>query len=413
MKVAFVLNKFPLVSETFVLSQIVGLLRRGHEVDIYAERPTDAVTATHPEVAQYRLLEHTLYRTPRPLGRLARLRGAAALLLRWGWRIPARTLDSLNPFRHGRLAVNLRMLFDSMPSDPVGAGYDIVHCHFGPNGLRAVAARRAGAFRAPVITTFHGGDANALPRYFGHGYYQYLFRYGNVFTVGSDFMRRRIMSYGAPAARIVHLPMGVDTSHFPFTQHSLSKDGEINLLTVARLVEVKGIEHVLRAIALLKPQYPRLRYSIAGDGPLFNHLKSLTVELGISECVRFLGAVSRDAVPDLHRAADIFLLASVVTPSGEEENQPVSVAEAQASGLPVIATTIGGIPESIRDGVSGCLVPPRDPKALAAALTWMIEHPETTASMGQAGRRHVEQNYDSEKLHDRLVSVYRDASAVY
>jgi colanic acid/amylovoran biosynthesis glycosyltransferase len=412
MRVAFVLNAFPLVSETFVLAQIVGLMQRGHEVDVFADRPPGDEDTVHPEVVQYRLLERTRYRVERPVRRLARLRGAGALLVRWGWRIPGRTLETLNVFRHGRLAINLRMLFDSMPWDRIDGGYDVIHCHFGPNGLRTVAAKRAGAFRAPVITTFHGGDANSLPRYFGPGYYRYLFHHGDLFTVGSDFMRRRIMSYGAPGDRIVCLPMGVDTSFFPFVPRRLPDDGgPINLLTVARLVEVKGIEYVLRAVALVKARYPQLRYTIAGDGPLRGRLEALRAELGITREVQFLGAVPRDAVPRLHRQAHIFILPSIVTAAGEEENQPVAVAEAQSSGLPVIATSIGGVPESIRNGESGWLVRPCDATALVAALTSMIEHPEATARMGEIGRRHVEANYELEELHDRLVALYREAAA--
>ena len=96
-------------------------------------------------------------------------------------------------------------------------------------------------------------------------------------------------------------------------------------------------------------------------------LKALTCDLRISENVTFLGAVTRDSVPALHRDADIFVLPSVVTGRGEEENQPVCLAEAQASGLPVIATAIGGVSESMRNGESGLLVPPRDPQAIADA----------------------------------------------
>src|SRR5262249_28593642 len=159
---------------------------------------------------------------------------------------------------------------------------------------RAVAARRAGAFRAPIITTFHGFDANGLPRSFGPGYYRYLFRHGDLFTVGSDFMRRRILGCGAPAGRIVRLPMGVDPERFAFSNRSIPPDGRITVLTVARLAEVKGIEYVLHAIALIKSQYPKLQYVVAGDGPLRDSLSALTVKLGITDQVRFLGAVSRD-----------------------------------------------------------------------------------------------------------------------
>jgi glycosyltransferase involved in cell wall biosynthesis len=123
--------------------------------------------------------------------------------------------------------------------------------------------------------------------------------------------------------------------------------------------------------------------------------------------VEYLGAVSQEQVVSLYEDAHAFVLASVVTDSGEEEAQSVVLAEAQASGLPVIATAIGGIPESMRDGESGLLVPPRNPGALASAMLWLFDHPEAWGPMGRAGRVHVEEHFSLEECHDRLVDIYR------
>jgi colanic acid/amylovoran biosynthesis glycosyltransferase len=100
------------------------------------------------------------------------------------------------------------------------------------------------------------------------------------------------------------------------------------------------------------------------------------------------------------------MLPSVVTTTGEEENQSITLGEAQASGLSVIATRIGGTAEGMRHGETGLLVPPRDPGALAAAIAWMIEHPEALGVMGSAGRRLVEEQFNLSRLNDQLVEVY-------
>ena len=408
MRIAFVLNDFPLVSETFILGQIVGLLRRGHEVDVYADRPRGE-TAIHPEIARHRLIERTRYRAAFPTTRMGRVLTAAGLLARWGWRVPGRTGECLNVVRHGRRALNLGMLLDSLPQERIDGGYDVVHCHFGPNGQRAVVARRTAPsgrrslprFTVTTPTCCLGTTAATIT---------------TICSATATFSRSARPSCAGgywhlaiPADRIVHLPMGVDVSAFPYTDRPALGGEPFTLLTVARLVEVKGVEYVLRAVALVKRKHPKVRYVVAGDGALRERLEALSAELGIAENVRFLGAVSRDRVPCLHRDAHAFVLASVVTQSGEEENQPVSVAEAQASGLPVVATSIGGVSESVLDGESGLLVPPRNAEALAAAIVWLIEHPEATGRMGRAGRRRVEEHFDAEKLHDQLVDVYRDA----
>ena len=100
---------------------------------------------------------------------------------------------------------------------------------------------------------------------------------------------------------------------------------------------------------------------------------------------------------------------SVVTHTGEEESQGVALAEAQASGLPVVASAIGGIPECMCDGKSGMLVPPRDSEALAASILWLADHPEVWGSMGRAGRAQVETHFNLEKLNDQLVDIYKMA----
>lgn len=309
--------------------------------------------------------------------------------------------------RHGRTALNLTLLHDALPALKSPRRYDVIHCHFGPNGRLALAWRQFGALRGPIITTFHGYDVNRLPRTEGPQLYRRLFSEGELFTVGSEFVKKRIITLGAPEDRIVKLPMGVDLSLFRFAERSKRQDGELRLLTVARLVEVKGIEYALRAVASLKDKYPHLRYRIIGDGPLRLDLEALARRLGLNNQVEFLGALPQEMVVEQYRQAQLFLLPSVVTESGEEENQSVALAEAQASGLPVIATSIGGNPESIREAESGLLVSPRDPGALARAIGQLAERSQAWGQMGRVGRAHIEGHFELEKLNDRLVDLYR------
>ena len=181
--------------------------------------------------------------------------------------------------------------------------------------------------------------------------------------------------------------MGVDLSRFHFRARQPPNDGVVRLLTVARLVEVKGLDYALHALHAIKTESPNLRYQIAGGGPLRQALEALTDRLGLSSMVEFWDRSLRDEVRRLCDAAHLFILPSVVTRSGEEENQPVALAEAQASGLPIIATAIGGVAESIRDGKSGVLVPQRDSVALGAAIVELGSSSRKVArEMGAAGR---------------------------
>lgn len=403
MKIAFVVNTFPVVSETFILSQIVGLIQRGYEVEIESGRQPISTGAVHADVARFNLVNRTRY--PMPAAWSPRLKSAVSRLVRSGWRRPVAAFDSVNILRHGRDALNLSRLHNVFPDNRKGK-YDVIHCHYGPNGRRAVAMRKAGSIQGPIITSFHGYDANSLPRIEGPLLYEGLFKHGDLFTVGSEFLRRRIVSLGAPENRIVKLRMGVDVAKYEFTQRTRASNGEFRLLTIARLVEVKGLEYALRAVSLLKARGRWVTYHIAGDGPLRQSLETLTRELSISDRVHFLGSVSQEAGLLLYKASHAFVLPSLVTRGGEEENQPVVLAEAQASGLPVVATAIGGIPESVRENESALLVPPCDPEALARAILLLADHPETWEPIGRAGRKYVEEHFNLEKLNDQLVDIY-------
>jgi colanic acid/amylovoran/stewartan biosynthesis glycosyltransferase WcaL/AmsK/CpsK len=411
MKIAVFVNEFPAISETFILNQIVGLLRRGHDVRIYARASGErADHVRHADIARYRLLDRIQYRTP-ARSPLARMSSAGPRIIRWGWRDLGAVADSLNVLCYRRPALSLRLLNELLPAaDIQPAPYDIIHCHYGPNGQRAIAWRNFGAVSGPIITSFHGYDVNKLPRIYGPKLYRELFRRGDMFTVGSEFLKGRILALGAPPDRIAKLPMGIDPSRFQFSERTQSIDGEFRLLTVARLVEVKGIEFALLAVASLKDRYPGIRYQIIGDGPLRNELEALTGRLNIADKVEFLGALPQEEVTRRLSFAHVFVLPSVVTASGEEEGQSVVLAEAQASGLPVIATAIGGVAESVLDGESGFLVPPRNPEALASAMLWLADHPEAWGRMGRAGRAHVDASFNLERLNDRLVDIYRAAA---
>jgi len=408
MRIAFFLNDFPVTSETFILNQIVGLIRRGHEIDIYARRRVEpSKTEQHADVERYHLLDRAHFYPMLPDPWLARLGGAVEKLLRWGWWHPKVIFDGLNVFRHRRSVLSFARLHESLPTIETPQRYDVILCHYGPNGRLAVAWRDFGALRGPIITNFHGYDVNRLPRSEGPKLYQRLFSEGQRFVVGSEFARGRIIALGAPEDRIVKLPMGVDLSRFRFAERVRNCDGELRLLTVARLVEVKGIEYAIRAVASLKKKYFHLHYQIVGDGPLRMELQDLTLQLGLANNVEFRGALSQEEVIELYRHAQLFILPSIVTASGEEENQSVALAEAQASGLPVIGTRIGGNPESIREGESGLLVPPQNASALADAIKQLAENWQSWGQMGRVGRKHVEDRFDLEKLNDQLVDLCR------
>src|SRR5512146_1479015 len=205
-----IVSDFPALSETFILGQITGLLDRGHDVDIYAERRGN-VTTVHPAVHRYRLLQRTRWEpeVPDHLGVRA-LRGAG-LFARMLVRGPRRALAAVYVRRSGRAARSGRLLFLGSPFTGRPA-YDAVVCHFGPFGKKGVELRDAGLVRGKVVTIFHGFDVSKLIVEEGNDAYATLFARGDLFLPVSEFWRRRLVALGCPAERTEVLRMGIDAA---------------------------------------------------------------------------------------------------------------------------------------------------------------------------------------------------------
>lgn len=410
MRIAVVVTSFPSLSQTFVLGQITGLIDRGHEVDIYAAASEPELGVTeHAVVSEYGLIGRTRYQPARAVdaSRVWRLAAAVYVLARYWWRDPANAWRVVKgPPRRFGYASRLELLSAGAPFAGRGR-YDAVLCHFGPNGRRMAQLRRAGLVRGKIATVFHGYDMSRYLITAGPRAYERLFHEGDLFLPVSDFWRSRLIELGCPSDKIAVHHMGIALSKFPVPRRHVARgDDTLRLLTVARLVEKKGVEYAIRAVAALRGDIGRrIEYHILGDGPLRSELEQLVRELGVDDSVRLTGESDQAGVGAEMGRADIFVAPSVVAEDGDMEGVPVSIMEAMARGLPVVSTLHSGIPELVRDKVSGYLVPERDTHSLARALARLAEDPRLRHRMGMAGRGIVERGYDLEALNDRLVEL--------
>jgi colanic acid/amylovoran biosynthesis glycosyltransferase len=404
MRVAFLVGRFPVLSETFILNQITGLIERGHEVDIYAEHRGDT-TQVHPDVTNYRLLESTYYLPPVPDNLFWRLIQAASFAPRYWLQAPALTLRSLNLFKQGGLAASLRLLYSVAPA--LTQPYDIIHCQFGTQGFRGMWFRRVNSPDAKLITIFRGHDISQFVRERGKQVYDELFQTGDFFLANCEFFKQKAIACGCDPDQIrVHFS-GLDVSKFTFTLRSVKPGEPIHIATTGRLVEKKGIEYVIRAVAKLVEHYPNLEYRIIGDGCLRPKFEQLIQTLKMDSNIKLLGWKNEQEIIEILDESHIFVAPSITADDGDQD-APVNVLkEAMAMGLPVVSTDHGGIPELVEDGVSGLLVPERDVAALVEKLGYLIQHPDRWAAMGQAGRTCVETHFNLDPLNDRLVTIYR------
>lgn len=402
MKIAFILYSFPTLSGTFILNQITGLIERGHHVDIYALRQGD-VQKTHAGVKEHRLCERTYYWPALPTNAILRYQTAVQLWLIRLIKYPKTVFQFFSTLKYFNRVPPSLLLWAPLPF--LGKRhYDIIHCHFGPSGIQGALLREIDLMEGRLITTFHGYDINRHK--YGENYYSWLFRHGDLYTANTSFTAKRAITLGCPPDKIEILPAGVDMSKYSFKPRQSSPNGFVNIITVARLAEEKGIEYSVNAIAKVIATRPNIRYQIVGDGYLREPIEKLINDLGIGKKVELMGWKTADELTRLYDDAHIFVLSSVATNSGDQEGQGLVLQEAQAAGLPVLSTSVGGIPEGIVDGRSGFLVPERDVGAIVERLTYLIEHPELWPKMGNVGRKFVEDRYDIETLNDKLVNIY-------
>ncbi len=285
----------------------------------------------------------------------------------------------------------------------------LIHAHFGTDGVYALPlARRLGI---PLVTTFHGFDATlstaallASPAWANYPLFRHqLARDGDLFLCASSFIRDRVLAMGFPSMRTAVHYIGVDC------QAIRPRDpGEETrtILHVGRLAEVKGTRYLLRAFERLAQQHDDVELVIIGDGPLRNSLQALAQSLVPSRPVRFLGALPHDQVLAWLRKAAVLVLPSVRTSSGRIEGLGMVVLEASATGVPVVGSRIGGIPEAIVDGETGFLVPERDVDALAGRLDDLLDDPALRLRMGMQARAFIMKCFDIRQQTSRLEDFY-------
>ena len=404
MRIALILETFPSLSETFILNQITGILDLGHEVKIYSKMHSHQ-QKIHPDVKKYDLSKNTHYFPEIPRNKILRVLKAILLISKNFYKNPLLILNSINLFKYGKNALSLRNLYYVIPF--LKENFDIIHCHFGPIGIIGAYLKGVGV-PGIYITSFHGYDVNSYPRLMGKGVYNDLFVQGDLFTVNTNFTKQQVLKLGCDKRKIAVLPVGLNIDKFEFSQRLVQPGKPVKILTVGRLVEKKGYEYALKAIAKLVADQKNIIYFIAGDGPFKKKLDYLVSKLRIKNYVKFFGAVEQEEVLDLYQQAHIFLLPSVTAKNGDREGQALVLQEAQAVGLPVISTIHNGIPEGVLDGKSGFLVPERDVDALADRLIYLIEHQELWLSMGWLGRKFVESHFNIKKLNKELIQIYEE-----
>ena len=405
MRIAFIVDTFPTLTETFIINQVAGLLEAGHDVQVFAAH-ADVAFQGHPAVERYRLMER-VHSWECRLAKLPRVCRIARLLPVSFLRGPLRVIDSLNVFNQGATARSPGW-FHYLRAFR-GRTFDVIHCHFGWNGVLGCMLKQMGV-SGKLVTTFYGRDISASPRQEKwRRAYQILFRDGDLFLVEGSHMRQCLVNLGCPMEKVRIQHIMVDINNLPFIRRGpKGATDEVVLLHCGRFVEKKGLIYAIQALEMLLPRYPRLTLRVIGDGPLMPTIREYVHARDLDGHVTFLGYQAHDIFVQECLRADIMLQPSVTAADGDSEGgAPTVLIEAQATGLPVVATYHADIPEVVVDGRSGLLAGERDVDDLAQKVEQLVRRPELCADMGCFGRRHVSTNHAVSSEVSRLEACYR------
>lgn len=402
MKVGFFLLKFPLSSETFVLNQITAFIDMGFEVEIVALQKGDTQN-THAAWTKYNLAARTRWLQDEPTGKVAKLRHRASQTLRGIHR--KNTWQALNLKRYGAESRNLILsAICGQVAKPLHA--DVFIAHFGPAGVTAAKLRELGVIRGKIATIFHGIDISSrevLNHYTPE--YQQLFRRGDLMLPISDLWAGRLQKMGCPREKIAVSRMGVDMTRFS-PRPVKAPATPLEIISVARLTEKKGLHVAIEACRQLKEQGMAFRYRILGIGPWERRLRTLIEQYQLEDVVEMPGFKPSHEVKAMLDDADVFLLPSVTGADGDMEGIPVALMEAMAVGIPVVSTLHSGIPELVEADKSGWLVPENDARALAQRLAAFSQlDTDKLAPVVKRAREKVEHDFNQQVINRELASL--------
>ncbi len=287
----------------------------------------------------------------------------------------------------------------------------LIHSHFGPGGVAMLELKRRTGL--PLVTAFYGEDASRLPRDpVWQRAYAELFSEGDLFLAEGSAMRRTLTNLGCRPERIVVQRLGVPLETLPFVLRRPDPSGLVRILIAATFREKKGIPDALRAVARIRQRHPRLMVTLLGDATdrddeLEEKARILELLRELEGTVNWLGfkpyPIFREALLTHH----VYLSPNRTGRNGDSEGgAPVSLIEAQATGMPVVATTHADIPEVVVDGKTGLLSAEHDLNALTENLERLVMTPAMWEPMGTAGRAHVEQNYNVRIQVAKLEDLY-------
>lgn len=395
-KIVYVVNQFPKLSESFVINEIHELNRRGHDVSVFATGRSDE-TVVHEEVNSK---DMSVYYP----GRQPSLRALADLFSKYTINpvILPKTLFRDNPTYHVYCLQIAKQIMQVVDRE---GGVDLIHAHFAfPDRLAVTYA--ASYYDIPCTVTAHANeiftpsDLRRLQRVCA--------QFDHV-IVPSEYNKRYLREEIGVETDISVVPATTNVEKFEPGDNTVSG----RLLTVARLVEKKGHEYAIDAVAELVDRGYDVEYHIVGTGEREEFLRNRVRQRGLEDRIEFLGHVSDERLERELQEAEVFVLPCVIASDGDRDVAPVALKEAMVTETACISTTVSAIPELITDSHDGILVEPNDSDALAQSLIKILENTELRKEIAENARKTVEEKFDIADSVNRLSSIFSQEIVTY
>lgn len=366
-KIAFALKRYLNLTETFIYAQLKSL--SSFEAVVLADEVRNLEKFPHPKVFSISDLP--------PLGQLIE-----------------KITDPFGGFKYFKKVIKEE-------------GVSLIHAHFGWEGIFMLPLKRR--LGLPLVTSFYGIDVYKMTRNPIYAAQQRkLFKEGDLFIACSEQMRKDLVGMGCPEEKSRTYYLGVDLSKLKYKRRSVNAGEPLQVLMCGRFIEKKGFIYGLRAFHQVLGEHGSIKLKIIGSGPKEEEIKEYIKKHSLENSVSLLGnRTYNEYIDELYRS-HVMMSPSITAGSGDQEGLPMVLIEAQATGMPVIATNYAGIPELIDDGVNGYLAREKSIDDLAGALNKMLDHPELVEKFGGAGRSRVEERFDLLKQVRKLESKYKE-----
>ena len=404
-RLLFKIWKFPFLSETFVLEQILTAIQCGYQVKILVEELQDLKENRLEEFFRNNdILDKVIIEDYKiPQNRSFRIIKAFYLLVLYIFEV--KTL--LKCFREEKWKFRQIFAFHFFHQF---RNYDIIHVEYGTNVRPLDLYKKVGFIQAKLIVSFHGHDAffpinGIIPNY---GYYDDLFKYGDLIVANTEYLANQIESIGCDKNKIRIIPVGVNTELFKASNDKQIEDKVFKIISVGRLDRVKGQRYAIEAIRILKNKGYKVHLSIIGEGSERKNLESLIQKNDLVNEVVLTGKKNRKEVEASLNEHDIFVLPAIAVDNERRETQGLATLEAQSCGLPVVVFNSGGVKYTVLDGETGFVVPEYDIETFVLKIEKLITDIELRKNMGQKAIQFVKNEFSHLELRKIWCKVYSE-----